>query len=395
MKWNKNILFTLNHVIEEQSKQSHDSCRSIIKQIQASGHRQGGQTIMHRQSHYSSSNAIKILCTIICFVFCCHIHAQESYDDNKNTLIDKRKIIKEQIDSVLQAKYDRVSYDTNYISRPQTHLTLKVRANVSGNSIHQRGTIEGDKTKADLKTDHKATLSVSASYLGITAGLAINPSSLSGRSKDYELNINAYNNRYSIDASYQMSKTLAGDMYRGGTTHHIERGYIDMKTLNITGCYIFNHRRFSYPAAFTQSYIQKKSAGSWLAGISYQGGRIETTDQAAENFPESRIYIGHFGIGGGYGYNLVVKNKWLFHLSTMPTLVLINRNNVTINGERRDMHTKFPDMIFNEHIAIIRNFSAKYFAGATLVVSNTLFNDDNIDINQNKWLSRLFFGIRL
>ena len=79
----------------------------------------------------------------------------------------------------------------------------------------------------------------------------------------------------------------------------------------------------------------------------------------------------------------------------MPTLVLINRNNVTINGERRDMHTKFPDMIFNEHIAIIRNFSAKYFAGATLVVSNTLFNDDEIDINQNKWLSRLFFGIRL
>lgn len=46
-----------------------------------------------------------------------------------------------------------------------------------------------------------------------------------------------------------------------------------MQVLNLTGYYTFNHRRFSYPAAFTQSYIQRRSAGSWLAGISYQSSR--------------------------------------------------------------------------------------------------------------------------
>ena len=33
--------------------------------------------------------------------------------------------------------------------------------------------------------------------------------------------------------------------------------------------YIFNHRRFSYPAAFSQSTIQRRSAGSPLLGIGY------------------------------------------------------------------------------------------------------------------------------
>ncbi len=168
-----------------------------------------------------------------------------------------------------------------------------------------------------------------------------------------------------------------------------------IRGLNLTGYYTFNYRRFSYPAAFSQSFVQRRSAGSWLVGFSYQGGSMKTTDEIPETVPKGRIYIGHFGIGGGYGYNLVVREKWLFHISALPTLVLFNRNNITINDEQRKMRTFFPDIIFNERVAVVRNFSAKYFAGATLVMSNTLFNDSDIRINQNKWLTRFFFGFRI
>jgi len=37
----------------------------------------------------------------------------------------------------------------------------------------------------------------------------------------------------------------------------------------------------------------------------HQGGSIETTEdlkERAPNVPETRIYLGHFGIGGGYAY---------------------------------------------------------------------------------------------
>ncbi len=302
--------------------------------------------------------------------------------------------LRKRVDSVLLAKYNKVNYDTNYITRPKNRVTLKVRTNISGYGVHASGTVNNIDSKADLRTSTRTSLSLGVSYRGISAGLSVNPSSLSGKNHDYELNINAYSNRYSIDLTYQRAKTLSGNIERNGS-HFLEKDHVNMNMLTVAGYYTFNYKRFSYPAAFTQSYIQKRSVGSWLAGFSYQGGSIKTTANIPSFIPEARIYVGHFGIGGGYAYNLVVGEKWLFHISLLPTLVIYNRSNITLDGEKKTIHTKFPDMIFNERVAIIHNFSHRYFAGATLVVSNTLYNDNAVTINQNKWRARICFGIRI
>lgn len=318
------------------------------------------------------------------------------------------------MDSALTARYYTSPYDTNYVSRPEGRLTLKVRLNTSGNGIHARGTVNGSYSEADLRTSYKTTFAVAAIYRGLSVGFAINPAKLGGFYKDYEMNFNYYSSRLSLDASYQRSTTLAGDIEReagngqsadgtastpgNGRPLRMVSGDVTMKVLNVVGYYIFNHRRFSYSAAFTQSYIQRRSAGSWLAGISYQGGSIETTDELkarSPNAPDVRIYVGHLGIGGGYGYNLVVGKKWLFHLSTLPTFVVYNRNNMTVNGERKKaQHMRF-NMIFNERAAIVRNFSDRLFASITLAMNNSVFDDDVVVVNQNKWRVRASLGMRL
>ena len=53
------------------------------------------------------------------------------------------------------------------------------------------------------------------------------------------------------------------------------------------------------------------------------------------------------------------------------------------------------NMIFNERVAIVHNFSSRYFAGVTLVMNNSIFDDKNVVVNQNKWRARASFGIRL
>jgi hypothetical protein len=135
-----------------------------------------------------------------------------------------------------------------------------------------------------------------------------------------------------------------------------------------------------------------------LAGISYQGGRIETSDELKirnPNAPDVSIDVGHVGIGGGYGYNWVLGKKWLLHFSMLPTFVVYNRNKMTVNGERKEaQHMRF-NMIFNERAAIVCNFSPRYFAGATLVMNNSVFDDDVVVVNQNKWRARAFIGLRL
>ena len=305
---------------------------------------------------------------------------------------------RERMDSVLAARYYKIPYDTNYVVRPQGRLTLKVRMNQTGNSIHAKGTVNGLYSKADLSPSHKTTFSLAAVYRGIGVGFAVNPAKWKGIYKDYEFNLNYYSNRLSLDLSYQRSESLAGDIKGDRGEQHLLDEDLKMKVLNMVGYYAFNHRRFSFPAAFTQSYIQRRSAGSWLAGISYQGGSIETTDKLKErnpNAPDVRIYLGHVGIGGGYGYNWVLGNKWLLHFSMLPTFVVFNRNNMTVNGVRKKAkHMRF-NMIFNERVAVVRNLSPRYFIGATLVMNNSIFDDDVVVVNQNKWRARAFFGMRL
>jgi hypothetical protein len=52
-------------------------------------------------------------------------------------------------------------------------------------------------------------------------------------------------------------------------------------------------------------------------------------------------------------------------------------------------------MLFNERAAIVHNFSSRYFAGVTLVMNNSIFDDEAVVVNQNKWRARAFFGVRL
>ena len=305
------------------------------------------------------------------------------------------KVVRKRIDSLITARYFSGDYDTAYIGRPRERLTLKLRGNLSGSNFDIDRRIEGAVGRSRLGTDHKATISIGANYRGITAGLALNPASLSGRNKDYELNLNAYTNRYGIDVIYQASKTLSGDMTFNGSDLFLEKGMADMQVLNINGYWAFSGRRFSYPAAFTQSYVQKRSAGSWLVGFSYMGGRLKTTDKKFEGAPDFRVFVGHFALGGGYGYNLMLHKRLLLHLSVLPNLVVLNLNNIRIDGEKSPMRTRFPDFIFTERAAIVYYFSPKYFTGATFVTSSSLLSDRRIDINYRKWRLRVFLGLRL
>ena len=302
------------------------------------------------------------------------------------------------LDSTLSARYYKIPYDTNYVVRPAGKWTLKVRFNQTGNTFHTKGTINSINYKADLGTSHKTTISLGASYRGLSAAFSLNPAKMKGIYKDYELNLNYFSSRVSLDFSYQRSESLSGDFIRNNEMRRLESGDVTMKVVNVAGYYAFNNRKFSFPAAFNQNFIQRRSAGSWLAGISYQGGSIMTCDELKTrnpNAPEVSIKFGHLGVGGGYGYNLVLGKKWLLHLSALPTIVVYNRNKLIINGEEKEAkHMRF-HMIFNERAAIVYNFSSRYFAGATLVMNNSVFDNDAVIINQNKWRVRAFIGLRL
>ena len=324
---------------------------------------------------------------------------------------EKIKLVADSVDSVLAHRfYNKTGYDTNYVKRPIGMITAKLRVNLSGDDFNVKGTIgnlEGDmsylnglSTTAHLHTRFKNTISIGASYRGLGASFAINPAKMAGKYTDYEFNLVYYSRRFSLDGSYHRSTSLSGDLTIGDNEYTLQENDVNLKMGNLAAYYVFNHRRFSYPAAFSQSWVQRRSAGSFLLGLSIQYGHIEARDELRQrrpDLPDFNVRIGNLGIGGGYAYNLVVgkRRQWLLHASMTPTIVVYNYNKINLDDTAiHAKHIRF-NMIFNERIAIVWNFSHRYYAAATLNMSNSIFDDNVMVVNQNKWRARATFGARL
>lgn len=224
------------------------------------------------------------------------------------------------IDSTVASRYYHMrGIDTTYISRPTTKWTISARMNVWGTTIKTEGMDNGRHFLSEMKADRKATLSLGVSYLGVSLSASLNPAKLMGKYHDYELNFNSYGRRFGFDIVYQDAKNFSGlHDHEGMERIELPDGLLSVKTLNINAFYIFNSRRFSYPAAFSQSYIQRRSAGSFLLAVSGQGQRA-----TLEWEKEMNLKMMNIGIGAGYGYNYVPGQGWLLHISGLPTFIVL------------------------------------------------------------------------
>lgn len=306
-----------------------------------------------------------------------------------------RKVAKE-INAVLDTR-DRMQqhkYDTVYISKPHQRWTVKLRANVSGNALNTQGTVDGLDLRSRLRTDMKITAGASVSYRGLSLGFALNPAKLAGRNKDIELNLNAYGNRVGGDVVMVATKTYKGTATANGTDYEVAAGAVSMKMITATGYYAFNHRRFSIPAAFTQSQIQRRSCGSWLAGVTFMAAEIKTAASAVPGSDSSRLWFVSAAIGGGYGYNFVIDDRWLIHISAVPQIMIVTRGRFKAGDT--SMHTPFhfPSLTSVGRIAVVRHFGNK-FIGASAVINNFFIGDrDHLLVENVKWRARLFYGFR-
>ena len=110
--------------------------------------------------------------------------------------------------------------------------------------------------------------------------------------------------------------------------------------------------------------------------------------------PEVHLTFANVALGGGYGYNFVFgkHSQWLFHLSALPSVVLYKHNRLTVNGNEMKDHRLCFNMIFNERAALVYHFTPRYNIGASLIMSNSLYDNGDIKFNQNKYLARAFVG---
>ena len=103
-----------------------------------------------------------------------------------------------------------------------------------------------------------------------------------------------------------------------------------IRSTYLNGYYVFNGRRYSQAAAYNQSVIQRRSAGSFLIGATWYQSSFDYSDMDNYAFMMiahgiHRIKVHQANIGFGYGYNFVPFRGLVINAMTMPTLSVYNR----------------------------------------------------------------------
>ncbi len=321
-------------------------------------------------------------------IFCCSEVAAQSR---------ARKILTK-VDSVLTARYYRHgSIDTAYIERPKTKWTLMARLNISGAKIESEGVDADYHFNSEMKADYKSTISIGVNYLGFSLSASLNPAKLMGKYRDYELNFRSYGKRFGFDLIYQDAKNFTGWHEGHYEAHPDDVEHIDLpadllsvKTLNLNAYYVFNSRKFSYPAAFSQSYIQRQSAGSFMLAASGMGQHATLKWEK-----EMQLKMTNIGIGGGYGYNYVPSQDWLLHISALPTFIVYSNTSMTFGDTKVPLSYHFPEVIITGRGAVVHQWKNK-FLGLSMVFNFTnIGNKDRLTVHNIKWRVQTFFGFRL
>lgn len=295
------------------------------------------------------------------------------------------------VDSLLTKNYHNAKFDTTYITRPNYKWTVMARMNLSGATIEAQGLDNGQRFKTQMNANSKATLSIGVGYKGLMLSMALNPAKLMGKYKDYEFNLNFYRRNFGFDVIYQDAKNFKGWYDQEGRERmELPDGMIRMQTMNLNAYYAFNNRHFSYPAAFSQTYIQRRSAGSFLLAASGMGQRANIDWEQG-----MKLKMTNIGIGAGYGYNYVPKQGWTLHISLLPTFIVYSHASLTYGEDRTALKYHFPEYIITTRASVVRNWSNK-FLGLSMVYNYTNIGDkSSLAVYNAKWRLRAFFGLRI
>lgn len=176
-------------------------------------------------------------------------------------------------------------------------------------------------------------------------------------------------------------------------------------TLSISGYYIFNHKHFSYPAAYNQSTVQRISCGSGMlgAGFSQQNIDFDYTQLPAillgtaehprliDELKFSSVNYNYYYVSGGYAYNWVFSRNWLLGASMMPSVGLRKAKGEKLKGNEVLLDLKNLSFDCTSRVGIVWN-NAHWFAGSSFVSHLYLYRKNRLSLTNSVNYFNVYVG---
>lgn len=294
--------------------------------------------------------------------------------------------------------------DTNYITPQLYEFTAQVELSNWSDFYHMKA--YGASKSMDIMSDASTVLGGYLYWSIFGYGYSVNLRDVgvkngelngTGRRQSFVLNTGRFFAEYYTFNSGKTARItrITGQDLKGLNTRF--RGLQSWCT-GVNFSYIFNHNKYSWPAAFGENAVQRKSAGSFKAGFTYNNQRITlNSDELPEDIVEidSTLLFNHvdytdYAINFGYAYNLVLRRNCLLAISLTPALGY-RKSNITENDLRKLQIENVSMDLFSKASLFWNN--THYFAGVMLEFHTYHYRKSNFGLTNNYGTLKFIVGL--
>lgn len=298
-------------------------------------------------------------------------------------------------------------YDTTYISPNYYNYTAMLQNTNFSQSFRMKGTSEnGVQQSLNVAPTPGFKIGPYFGWRWLFLGYTFDVGHPGQATKTTEFNLSLYSSMIGCDLVWVKNSgdfTIDRVSGFGDETSHRVKGLkfsgMDTYTSSINLYYVFNHRHFSYPAAFAQSTVQRKSCGSWTLGLEYSKQRIrfdyrrlpselitpvvpEGESPLIDELKIEKIDYYSFSVNAGYAYNWVFARNCLLSLSFAPSLGFKKSRGERFEAQEIWKNIRNFKFDFIGRAGLVWN-NTRWFAGASFVTHLYDFQKDNYSVSNN------------
>ena len=294
------------------------------------------------------------------------------------------------INTIKKIVYEFNNTDDYYIEQPRYECSIEMMATRN----YENFILSSSEQSIMFSPDQPVKVGPFFSWRWISFGTTFDLKNISlfDNSSKQEFEFSIYSSQIGVDmfyrrtgSDYKLRNVLIGNSSNiSSSNNSFEDVPFDGINVGITGAnayYIFNHRRFSYPAAFSPGgTCQRISCGSWLAGAGYTRNTIDVDFDKLEallqqtdadikldsNMVFHHIQYSDFNLSAGYAHTLVLAKDLMLCISGQAALAY-----KTSYGKTHDESNGFNFGKINldgiGRFALVYN-NLRWYAGANLVL---------------------------
>jgi hypothetical protein len=174
---------------------------------------------------------------------------------------------------------------------------------------------------------------------------------------------------------------------------------LSISQMGANAFYVFNYRKFSFPAAFVRSTNQRVNAGSVILGVSFHKQqfmfdhtKIDPTI-SKQILPELQFQNVNYMaacINLGYSFNWVFAKNFLANISATPAIGYKNTS-LKFNNSKEFISSINIDLV--SRLSLVYN-NGKYYAGASLVSNTYSYTKSSLSIQNGFGYLKVYAGFK-